>query len=149
MALRRRVDPTSARALADFWLPALAAAPSVPFADLDDARPPVGAVGAYLWQRRNSAGLVEELLYAGSGRVRDRLTRERKKILDASNLDREGIEVAYLLTDGPAIAAMVELLAIEMLNPEWQGTGFGSNHPGPTRSGQRRAKWDTDHDRAS
>lgn len=145
MQLQMLVNPTSAAELAKYWVPLLSEAEGVPLADLDDGRPPVGAVGTYLWVRRGSDGRNEEVLYAGSGDVRDRINRERRKILAATNLQRDGIEVNYVLTDGPAIASLVEILAIEQLRPRWQRTGFGSNHPGPTRAGQRRCSWDTDH----
>jgi len=145
MQLQMLVNPTSAAELAKFWVPQLTAAPSVPLADLDGGRPPVGAVGTYLWFRRNTSGEIDEILYVGSGDVRDRINRERKKLRNASRLRRAGIEVAHLLTDGPAIASLVELLAIEQLSPLWQRTGFGSNQPGRGRAGQRRCQWDSDH----
>lgn len=147
MVLRRRIDPTCAVDLAEFWLPLLDEAPGVPLADLDDARPPSRAHGAYIWYRRGSDGDVEQVLYAGSGHVRNWINRERKKILEAEELDRDGIEVAHVITGGREIARLVELLAIERLTPAWQRSGFGSNAPGSGRAGQRPAPWDTEYQR--
>jgi len=135
------VNPTSAVELSDFWVPMLSDAPSVPLADLVDDLPPVGAVGAYQWFRRSACGSVGECLYIGSGILRVRLNRERRKLLDATRLNRAGIEVAHVVTEVPGIARMVELLAIDRNRPSWQSMGFGSNQPGRGRAGQAPTEW--------
>ena len=142
MALRRRVDPTSALELARFWLPRLASARRVRLDDLEDARPDPGLTGTYAWIRCGDDDDIEEVLYVGSGIVRDRLNRERKRLLAASQLDASTLAVAWLVTDGIGIARTVEDLAIGVLAPSWQRTGFGSNTPGRGRAGQAPSQWE-------
>jgi len=145
MVLRRRVDPTSSAELAGFWLPRLASARCVRFDDLEDARPDAGLTGAYAWVRCDGDGDINEVVYVGSGIVRERINRERKKVLEASRVNADDLAVAWLLTDGVGIARTVEDLAIRRLAPSWQHTGFGSNAPGRGRAGQAPSIWEADN----
>ena len=135
------VDPMDTEAMAGFWLERLLAAPRVRLADLDPTTLPArGLPGAYLWVV--TRGERARQVYSGSGWVRDRVGREAKK-LRASTVRYSGrIEVACLETPDLGLARLAEYYAIAGLAPVWNGTGFGSNHPGPTRN-QRPSEWTT------
>jgi len=136
-------NPMDPEGMAGFWLERLLGAPRIRLADLDKTSLPAGGVpGAYLWVV--SRGERVRPVYSGSGWVRDRVRREAKKLRESSLRYSGRIEVACLETPDLGLARLAEYYAITHLAPAWNGTGFGSNHPGPTRN-QRPSEWSLMH----
>ncbi|MDR8020402.1 Eco29kI family restriction endonuclease [Nesterenkonia aerolata] len=75
-----------------------------------------------------------------------RITKHRRSIEDANNLDVADFQVRAL-TIMPTWIPLAEVVAIRMHEPVWNGPldGLGNNDPGAGRRAGMKSRWDTIH----